>query len=252
MSVSLLKTERKELILKQINIHTRATFSDLSLLTNVSEDTIRRDLNELASEGKIIKVRGGAMVSAYHPTAQMNGVYARTDKQIIAQKAVSLLKNGMFILIGGGTTVRELIRLIPDDLQATFITVNPFTAMELIEKSNLETILIGGKLSAYSQMCVGGDVTQKISDIKADLCILGTNALDVQNGMTDSDWESVQVRKAMIQAADKTAIVAISEKLNTTMRLKIIDYQAVSYLITEKVPSDAALKAFNTEGVTLI
>lgn len=251
MSVSLLKNERKALILKQINVHTRVTYSDLSILTNVSEDTIRRDLNDLSNEGRVIKVRGGAMVSAYHPSAELSAVYERSSKQLIARKALSLIKNGMFVLLGGGTTVRELIKIIPESLSATFITANPFTAMELADRPNIETILIGGKVSSYSQMCVGGEVTQKLNEIKPDLCILGTNALDAENGMTDSDWESVQVRKAMIKSAEKTIILAISEKLNATMRLKIADLQDLDYLITEREPSDPFLAAY-TEGVRLI
>ena len=244
MSVSLLKNERKSIILKQINIHTRVTFSDLSSLTNVSEDTIRRDLNELATEGKVIKVRGGAMISTYHPNAQRNEVYALSDKQIIAQKTLSLLHDNMLVIIGGGTTVRELIKLIPDSLKATFITVNPFTAMELIEKPNIETIIMGGKMSKYSQMAIGGEVIQKLSEINADLCIMGTNAIDVTGGLTDSDWETVQVKKAMVKSAQKTAIIAISEKLNVTMPLKVADLREIHYLITELNPQSPFLAPY--------
>lgn len=251
MSVVLLKNERKDLILRQVNIHTRVTFSDLSTLTNVSEDTIRRDLNELASEGRIIKVRGGAMVSTYHPNALQAEVYALDSKKIIAQKALKLIQNGMFVLIGGGTTVRELIRMIPDTLNATFITVNPFTVMDLVEKPNIETIMIGGKISSYSQMSVGGDVIQKLSEIKADLCIMGTNAISPTDGLTDSDWESVQVKKAMIKSSEKTAILTISEKINSSMRLKIADLRDMDFLITELKPNDDQLKLY-TEGVVLI
>ena len=252
MSVSLLKNERKTLILKQIKIHTRVTFSDLSGLTNVSEDTIRRDLNEMAQEGSVIKVRGGAMISSYHPSAQGTEVYAQTAKQVIAQKTLRLLHDGMFVLIGGGTTVRELIKLIPDSLKATFVTVNPFMAMELLEKPNLETIMIGGKMSKYSQMSVGGEVTQALSEIKADLCIFGTNAIDIKGGLSDSDWDTVQVKKAMIKAADKTAVITISEKLNSTMRLKIADLQDTHYLITELDPKSSILSAYTEGGVTTL
>ncbi len=251
MSVTLLKSERKDLIMRQVNIHTRVTFSDLSTLTNVSEDTIRRDLNELALEGRVIKVRGGAMVSTYHPTALQAEVYALSSKQIIAQKALKLIQNGMYVLIGGGTTVRELIRMIPDSLKATFVTVNPFTVMDLVEKPNVETIMIGGKISHYSRMAVGGNVIQKLSEIKADLCILGTNAINPTDGLMDSDWESVQVKKAMIKSAEKTAILTISEKLNSSMRLKIADWSEMDYLITELNPTDNQMKLY-TEGVVLI
>ena len=136
-------------------------------------------------------------------------------------------------------------------MNATFITVNPFTVMDLVSKPNIETIMIGGKMSSYSQMAVGGDVILKLSEIKADLCIMGTNAIDAQNGITDSDWESVQVKKAMIKSAGKTAIVAISEKLNSTMRLKIVNLGDIKYLVTELDPKDAILTNY-TEGVTLM
>jgi DeoR family transcriptional regulator, fructose operon transcriptional repressor len=252
MSVSLLKTERKSLILKQVNIHTRVTFSDLSNLMNVSEDTIRRDLHELAQEGKIIKVRGGAMISSYHPTALNGTIYAYAEKMDIAKKALSLIHNGMMVVIGGGTTVRELIKMIPDTLKATFITVNPFTAMELLEKPNIETILIGGKLSTYSQMAVGGEVIRQLSDIKADLCIFGTNAIDTNMGLSDSDWDTVQVKKAMIQAAKKTAILTISEKLNSAMRMKIAGLNDFHYLITELNPTSDILQVYREGGVQLL
>lgn len=252
MSVSLLKNERKALILKQINIHTRVTFSDLSNLTHVSEDTIRRDLNELAIEGKVMKVRGGAMISTYHPTASRHEVYALSDKQIIAKKTINLIQDGMLVIIGGGTTVREVIKLIPDNLRATFITPNPFTAMELIEKPNIETIMLGGKMSQYSQMAVGGEVIQKLSEVKADICIMGTNAIDTKEGLTDSDWDTVQVKKAMVKSSEKTAIIAISEKLHSSMRLKVADLKDIHYIVTELPPQSEPLLPFGENGLTLI
>jgi DeoR family transcriptional regulator, fructose operon transcriptional repressor len=252
INISFLKNERKSLILKQVNIHTRVTFSDLSTLMNVSEDTVRRDLNELATEGKIIKVRGGAMISSYHPTALNGTVYAYTEKREIAKKALSLIHNGMMVLIGGGTTVRELIEMIPDTLKATFITVNPFTAMELLEKPNIETILIGGKLSTYSRMAIGGEAIQQLSEIRADLCIFGTNAIDINMGLSDSDWDTVQIKKAMVKAAKKTAILTISEKLNSSMRLKIASLNDIHYLITELSPKSQNLQIYTEGGLQLL
>jgi DeoR/GlpR family transcriptional regulator of sugar metabolism len=80
---------------------------------------------------------------------------------------------------------------------------------------------------------------------------MGTNAVDAVDGLTDSDWDSVQVKKAMIKSAEKTAIVAISEKLNSTMRLKIANLSNIGYLVTELEPNDALLQKY-TEGVVLI
>jgi DeoR family transcriptional regulator, fructose operon transcriptional repressor len=244
MSVALLKSERKDLILRQINIHTRVTFGDLSRLTNVSEDTIRRDLHELAAEGQVVKIRGGATVNNYHPTAVPSDVYAQNSKRIIAQKVVDLIRDDMLILISGGTTIRELIQLIPNELRATFLSVNPFTVMELAEKPNVESIMIGGKISKFSKMAVGAETIQTLNDIKADLCIMGTNSLSVGDGLTDNDWDTVQVKKTMIKAADKTAILAISEKLDSAMRLRVCDLKDLTYLVTELDPQDPFLAPY--------
>jgi len=249
MSISLLKKERKDLILKEINIHTRISLTELTDKLNVSEDTVRRDVNELAEEGEIIKIRGGAMSKAYHHNSNLKETYAHTQKEIIGSKAMSLLRPGMLVLIGGGTTIRELVKLIPDDFSATFMTVNPLTAVELLDKPNIEILLIGGQVSRYSQMMVGGEVHQRLSEIKADLCIIGTNALDTQGGLTDSDWETVQVKKSMIKASAKVAVLSISEKLNSVMKMKVADLQEIDYLITE-LPSDSAMLSSFKNGKT--
>ncbi|MFI5134179.1 MAG: DeoR family transcriptional regulator, partial [Chitinophagales bacterium] len=119
----MLKKERQAYILHQVNLHNRVLSSSLSHEVNVSEDTIRRDLYELAEEGKVIKVHGGALSHSFNdvhfPT---NGVYSQNNKKKIAQKAISLISNGMFVLTSGGTTILELARSLPPQLRATFIS----------------------------------------------------------------------------------------------------------------------------------
>ncbi|QMW06006.1 DeoR/GlpR family DNA-binding transcription regulator [Spirosoma foliorum] len=238
MSIAFLKEERKDLIINQLNLHTRINLTDLAVTLNVSEDTVRRDINDLADEGKLIKIRGGAMSKAYHHSSQLQETYAHQSKRIIGEKALTLLRDGMLILMGGGTTIREFIKMIPADLKATFITVNPLTAVELLDKPNLEIIMIGGQISRYSQMSVGGEVYQRLSELRVDLCIMGTNAIDAKEGLTDSDWETVQAKKTMIRAAEKIVILAISEKMNSVMRMKVADLGQIDYLITE-LPADS-------------
>src|SRR3954471_3549613 len=115
LGVSLPKKERKMLILKQVNIHTRLMFNDLVNLIDVSEDTIRRDVNELAEEGQVIRIKGGVMSAAYH-IGHESQTYSQQNKEIIADKTLQLLKEDMIVLIGGGTTIREFIKKIPQTL----------------------------------------------------------------------------------------------------------------------------------------
>ncbi|MFD1601287.1 DeoR/GlpR family DNA-binding transcription regulator [Flavobacterium artemisiae] len=245
------KEERKNHILKEINLHTRVSFETLSAKLGVSEDTVRRDINELDADALLIKVKGGAMTKGYHYSSS-NQTYAVEAKQVIAQKAVSLLHDGMVLVVDGGTTIREFIRLIPNDLNLTVFTITALTAVQLLDKPNIKTIMIGGSISSYSQMCVSGEVFQQLANIKADLLVLGTNALDVVGGYSDSDWETVQVKKAMIQASKKTAVLTISEKLNTVLKMKIANLADIHYVITEVEPTDEKLKPYKKDVPSLV
>jgi DeoR/GlpR family transcriptional regulator of sugar metabolism len=251
MSVALQKKDRKTLILKEVNIHTRLMYNDLVNLIDVSEDTIRRDVNELAEEGQLIRIKGGVLSASYQ-YGNDSSTYAQSSKLVIAEKTLPLLREDIIVLIGGGTTVRELIKKIPDTLRATFITVNVLTAVELLDKPMIKTIMIGGQLSPYSQMTVSGEVYEYLAGIRADLCLMGTNAVDSIAGLTDSDWETIQVKKAMIRAAEKVAVIAISEKLNSAMQMKIADIDEIDYLITELSPDDSDLQSYRSKNLTIL
>lgn len=249
----MLKAERQAAIIKQINLHNKVLSTDLSHLLKVSEDTIRRDLKELDQIGKISKVHGGAVSKSFHyPFADNSNVYAQQAKQQIAAKTLKLLKNEMTILTGGGTSMQELAKIIPRHLSATVFTISPLVTIKLAEHPNLTTINIGGQLCKNSSVHIGAKVINQLADIKADLCILGTNGLSVQEGITESDWEIVQVKKAMIRSSAKLAIISIAEKLNTSQRLRVCNLNEVDYLITELDPAHALLTAYQRYGLHLL
>ncbi|WP_207428723.1 DeoR/GlpR family DNA-binding transcription regulator [Pedobacter sp. SYSU D00535] len=241
----MLKEERQAYIIKQINLHNKVLSSDLSTELNVSEDTIRRDLNELAETGKIIKVYGGALSKSFHYPFTEKETYAKDSKKEIAKKALSLIKDEMVLLVGGGTTMIEIARMVPKNLRCTFFTISPLVALELVENSNINVILLGGQLSPNAHISIGSMVINQLADIHVDLCFLGTNGLSLEAGITDSDIEVVQVKKAMLKAAKKTAIVSIAEKLNSVQKMKVCNLNAIHYLVTDLEPSDAALHGYS-------
>ena len=248
----MLKKERHAYILHEIDIHNKVLSSDLSMQLAVSEDTVRRDLQELDESGALTKVHGGALSKSFHFTLQNNTVYSQPEKKIIAQKARELIKDGMLILLSGGTTIIELIKSLPPELNATFITVSIPTALELLDHPNGEVIFLGNKLLKNAQMAVGAEVVQRLSEIKCDLCFLGTNSIDVENGITDLELEVIEVKRAMIKSANKTVSLAISKKLNTTQRMIVCKLEEVDILITELEPGDELLKPYLAKGVTII
>lgn len=241
----MLKEERQAYIIHQINLHNKVLSSDLSIQLNVSEDTIRRDLNELAESGKVIKVYGGALSKSFQYPLQNMDVYAKESKKLIAKKAIDLIQNGMSILAGGGTTMLEFAKMIPETLQCTFFTISPLVALELSERTNADVILLGGKLSRNTNITIGSQVVNQLSEIKVDICFLGTNSLAIEDGMTDSDWEVVQIKKAMIRCSNKTCILSIAEKLNSVQKMKVCNLSALSYLVTDLEPKNPVLTPFS-------
>jgi DeoR/GlpR family transcriptional regulator of sugar metabolism len=248
----MLKKERQAFILHNVNLHNRVLIGDLCEGIHVSEDTIRRDLQELAEHGKLIKVHGGALSKSFHSSFNSSRVYAIENKKRIAQKAANLIKDGMFVLTTGGTTIIELAKALPENLHATFITGSIPAALEYMHHPNIEVIIIGDKLSKSSQITVGGEAISKIRQIKADICFVGTNALEVAHGLTDNDWEVVQVKKAMIESSAKVVSLAIAEKINTTQPIKVCETKEIDVLITELNEDSPVLCPYKKAGLQIL
>ena len=249
----MLKMERQAFILHQVNLHNKVLSTDLSKQIDVSDDTIRRDLQQLSEEGKIIKVHGGALSPSFHNGHHSSKeVYAYTQKKIIAQKAVSLIKDGMFILTSGGTTIIELARALPPGLNATFISGSIPALFEYIRHPNIEVIAIGDKISKNSKITVGSEAISKIKELKVDLCFLGVNAINLENGVSDNDWEVVQIKKAMIESTKRLVCLTIAEKINSQQPFQVCDSKKIDTLITELLPDNPILKPYVQAGINVI
>ena len=157
----------------------------------------------------------------------------------------------MFVLTTGGTTIIELARSLPENLHATFFTGSLPVAFEYMNHPNIEIIIIGDRLSKNSQITYGGGAISQIKQIKADLCFLGTNAIDIKSGLTDNDWDVVQVKRAMTESALKVVSLTIAEKINTVQRLQICDVKNIDVLITELRPEDKLLQPYLEAGIEI-
>ena len=249
----MLKRERQAYIVHQVNLHNKVLSATLSAEIDVSEDTIRRDLMELSEEGKLIKVHGGALSLAFNDiTYPSRKIYSQDNKKIIAQKAAALIKDGMFVLTGGGTTIVEMARSLPAVLSATFISGSIPAVVEYMHHPNIEVIVIGDKLSKNSKITLGADALARIRSVKPDFCFLGINAIDIKHGITDNDWDVVQLKQAMISSAQKTVCLTISEKLDSFQPIQVCSLMDVDILVTELSPDDPLLQPYIQAGITVI
>ena len=242
----MLQEERHQFILQRLAGHKKVHSEEMSRELQVSGDTIRRDLIELEKAGRLSRVHGGAIAIDFHNPFQPDEVYAKKEKVLIARKALSLVKDGMTLLAGGGTVMLEFARLLPENLKGTLFTVSPLVALEAAQRSTIEVILLAGQLSRNAYICTGASVVRQLLDIRADLCLMGTHGFSLTKGITDYEWEVVQVKKAMLQSAERTGLLTIAEKKDVVHKLRVCPLREIDYLITEQSPSHKQFAGYRT------
>src|SRR5690606_39503355 len=112
------------------------------------------------------------------------------------------------------------------------------------EKDNIEVFLLGGKLSRNTNIVTGSQAINELSDLHVDLYLLGTNSLSIEEGITNSAWEVVQIKRAMIKCSKNLAILCIAEKLNSNQKMRVAPLRDVTYLVTDLDPKHPKLREF--------
>jgi DeoR/GlpR family transcriptional regulator of sugar metabolism len=214
-------------------------------MLNTSEDTIRRDINELANAELITRVKGGAQPKALLPiTYHERELYANAEKQIIAKKASQLFKDGQVVVFDGGTTPFLIASFLPRNIQLTLITHSYPIANLTFEFPNIELIFAGGKASKKSKISIGFDVLKKYQALHADISVLGIHSLHPEFGVTDPILEEAEVKTRISEMADKVIAVPTADKLNTISTIQICETANIDILVTNLKPDDSLLQPY--------
>ena len=197
----MLTTHRKQQILSILKRDGQVIAKDVSRSMGLSEDTIRRDLREMAQEGLLLRVHGGALPAspAMADFAERESIAAE-GKIAIGRAAAKMIHAGQVVILDGGTTARQIARHIPSDLKATIVTHSPTIALELIDHREVEVILIGGRLFKHSVVAVGAAAIEAISEIHADTYFMGVTGVHAKAGLTTGDYEEAAVKRALSHA----------------------------------------------------
>jgi DeoR/GlpR family transcriptional regulator of sugar metabolism len=249
----MLTTHRKQQILDVLRQEGQVVAKNVSLTMGVSEDTIRRDLRELAREGLLQRVHGGAL-PASPAIADFAGreQLRHEGKVAIGIAAAAMIESGQVVILDGGTTSREIARHLPLNLEATIVTHSPTIALELLNHSNLEVILIGGRLFKHSVVSVGAAVIEAISQIHADTFFMGVTGIHPKTGLTTGDYEEAAVKRALSRAAAETFVLASTEKLNAASPYEVVGLGQVTGIITERNVGDELVKPYSELGIAII
>lgn len=249
----MLSSQRKQQILALLAEEQQVMSSELSQRFRVSEDSIRRDLRELASEGLLQRVHGGALpVSAAIAPFETRKNVQISSKRMIAQKAVQLIQPGQVVIVDGGTTTTEMVRLLPNDLSFTVVTHSPGIAVALVDFPLVEAIIIGGQLYRHSVVAVGSAALEAIGRINADMFFMGVTGVHKTAGFTTGNYEEAGVKRALAARAAETIVMVSKEKLNSASAFAIGDLSLASTLIVDGEPDAQMKKLLQQKQITLL
>jgi len=249
----MLTSERKALIQKVLRRDGRVVAKALSQELGLSEDTIRRDLRELASEGVLQRVHGGAL-----PASPAVADFAQREQSGSPAKAnlgrigAGLIRPGQIVFLDGGTTNVHLARQLPPDLKATVVTHSPSIAVELARHASVDVELIGGRLFKHSIVAMGSASVEAISRIRVDTYFMGVTGLHPETGATTGDNEEAAMKRAIARQAAETIVLATREKLGAASAFGIMPLSGMSTLVVEVDETDDVLAPYYAAGLSIV
>ena len=249
----MLKEERRRNILALLRREGKVVARELSESLQISEDTIRRDLNELAATGLLQRVHGGALPQT--PTAipyHHREREASTAKSAIAAACLDLLQPGQVIVIDSGTTALRIAQELPADFRATVVTNSVPVLETLAAHACVEVIGIGGRLFKEARCLVGAQAVAEFQAVHADICFLGLNGIHPDIGLCVLEHESMLVKAAMIRGARQVVAVAASDKLGTVAPFVFGPLASLTHLVTDSGAPEEALASYRAAGVIVI
>jgi DeoR/GlpR family transcriptional regulator of sugar metabolism len=248
----MLTTQRKKLLLARLQAEGQLVAKALAQELGTSEDTIRRDLRELAAEGRLQRVHGGALPAS----AAMGDLGAReqvsvADKAALGRFGASLVRPGQVVILDGGTTALQVARHLAPGLRATVVTHSPTVAVELAAHPGLEILVLGGRLFRHSMVNVGASVIAAAAQLRADLFFLGVTGVHPEAGLSTGDAEEAAVKRALHERAAETVVLASPEKLMAASPFVVAPLAAAGLLAVPRATPERVTRALRAGGVAV-
>jgi len=247
----MLTAERKQAILERLEHDGRVVASQLVTSLGVSEDTVRRDLRDLADQGLLHRVHGGALASAPATVSFARRLEVGQEEKIaLADAALPLIDEARVIVLDGGTTALELARRLPPLYAGTVVTNAPPVASALASHPNAEVVLVGGRLLKDAQVAVGAAALEALRTVRADVCVLGICSLHPDAGVTTLDNDEADVKRAMVACSGVVIALATADKLRSASPWVVASLADVDHLVTDG--GDELTRPYTTAGINVV
>ncbi|MFI5959090.1 DeoR/GlpR family DNA-binding transcription regulator [Cryptosporangium sp. NPDC051539] len=247
----MLAAQRHELLLGRLRTDGRIVAKDIAAELEISEDSIRRDLRELAAAGLCQRVYGGAL-----PVSPAVGdLTTRTNvqpdsKQRVAVRAARLIPPGGTAILDGGTTALAVAKSLPADLRATIVTHSPIVASALIDHAGVEIHVIGGRIFKHSAVACGAAAVEAASGLHADVFLMGVTGVHATEGLTTGDADEAAMKRALSRRAADTYVLASAEKIGAASPFTVLGLNDVAGIVTDV--DTASLREIADTGVPIV
>lgn len=249
----MLTSQRKKYLMEVLAREGQIVAARISAELGVSDDTVRRDLREMAREGLLQRVHGGALpASPAMADFSARQTISTGDKQAIGRAAARLVQPGQVVFVDGGTTCTQLVRHLRPDLQATVVTHSPSIAVELVGHPGIEVIMLGGRLFRHSVVGVGAATVAAIAQVRADTYFMGVCSLHPQAGLSTGDYEEACVKRALCQAAADTVVLASGEKLATASPFQVVGLEQVGTIVVAAGTAAELVAPYRERGIAIL
>ncbi|MGW6563110.1 DeoR/GlpR family DNA-binding transcription regulator [Streptomyces hydrogenans] len=249
----MLAAQRRAHLLDLLARQGKIVAKDVAADLGISEDSVRRDLRDLASEGLCQRVYGGALpVSPAVADYAARQSVAPEGKRRIALAAAALVRPGSALILDGGTTALAVARALAPELDCTVITHSPTVATALLDHPKAEVFLLGGRLFKHSAVTCGAAAAEATQNVSADLFLLGVTGVHPDAGLTTGDAEEAAMKRALAARAADTYVLASSEKIGAASRFRVLPWEGVTGLLTDADPHHPVLRSLATRGVEVL
>jgi DeoR/GlpR family transcriptional regulator of sugar metabolism len=251
--MSILAAERQQQILERLGRDGRVLAASLAEAFATSEDTIRRDLRDLAGRGLCRRVYGGALpVSPASSSAQIRAGEATDRKAALGQALAGLIAPDSLLFVDSGSTNLAAVKAFPDDLRLTVATHDPVIAAALLAKRQVMLWLIGGRVSREVGAALGGRTLADIEALRPDLALLGVCALDPVAGVAAFDPEDAEIKRALLRNSSRVAAAILNEKLETSAPFALGPAESLDRVVLEADAPEPIARAFVDRGMTVL
>ena len=247
--------ERQQEIVRQARADGRVDVATLADTLHVTAETIRRDLTTLERAGVLRRVHGGAIPVeriGFEPALATRDSVLIEEKERIAKAALAEVPDEGAIILDAGTTTARLAQALPVDRELTVVVNSPVIATMLGTRPNLNVLLLGGRLRGRTLATVDDWALRPLADMYVDVAFIGTNGMSVERGLTTPDLAEAAVKRAMINAARRTVLLADHTKIGNDYLARFGTLADLDLLITDAGLDDDLVTDVEAAGLRVV